>query len=102
MNKKDELLDVLKSLCKGKAKAKSGKALQVILRLSRCQLHRYVNRLRREGHPIGSFSGGYYYAENAGEIYSTIKMLKRIVAALEAAIAGLEKALERFVGGEAH
>lgn len=102
MNKKDELLNVLKSLCKGKARAISGKTLQESLRLSRCQIHRYVNRLRREGHPIGSFSGGYFYAENAGELYSTIKMLKRIVVALEAAIAGLEKALERFVGGGAH
>ena len=54
------------------------------------------NRLRRKGIPVGSDRGGYFYAVTAGEVYTTIRQLKAMSSGLEAAIHGLEQALERF------
>ena len=62
-----------------------------------------MNRLRREGVPIGSSADGYYYAVTAGEVYSTIRQLRAMANGLEAAIVGLENALNSFgesEGGE--
>ena len=62
-----------------------------------------MNRLRREGVPIGSSADGYFYAVTAGEVYATIRQLRTMAAGLEAAISGLESALCSFgeiEGGE--
>ena len=40
--------------------------------------------------------GGYFYAVTAGEVYATIRQLKAMSSGLEAAIRGLEQALEYF------
>ena len=39
---------------------------------------------------------GYFYASNAAELYSTIRQLKEMRAGLDAAICGLEQAMENF------
>ena len=39
---------------------------------------------------------GYFYASNAAELYSTIRQLKEMRAGLDAAICGLEQAMETF------
>lgn len=52
--------------------------------------------LRRKGIPVGSDRGGYFYAVTAGEVYATIRQLKAMSSGLEAAIRGLEQALEYF------
>ena len=59
-------------------------------------LRKKVNRLRRRAVPIASSREGYFYASNAAELYSTIRQLKEMRAGLDAAICGLEQAMERF------
>ena len=39
---------------------------------------------------------GYFYARNAGEIYTTIRSLKDMMYGLSQAVDGLEGALESF------
>ena len=53
-------------------------------------------RLRRKAVPIASSREGYFYASNAAELYSTIRQLKEMRAGLDAAICGLEQAMETF------
>ena len=60
------------------------------------ELRKQVNALRREGVPIASSGEGYFYAENAAEIYATIRSLQKMRQGLDTAIAGLEQALEKF------
>ena len=46
-----------------------------------------------------------FYAANAGELYATIRQLNEMRAGLDAAISGLEQAMEKFSeaeGGEPH
>ena len=59
-------------------------------------LRKQVNRLRCKEHPIASDRSGYFYATTAGEVYDTIRQLKRMADGLEAAISGLERSMERF------
>ena len=59
-------------------------------------MRKRINRLRRKGVPIASSSRGYFYAETAGEVYATIRELKKMRSGLDAAIAGLEQALDGF------
>jgi len=49
-----------------------------------------------KGVPIASSREGYFYASNAAELYSTIRQLKEMRAGLDAAICGLEQAMETF------
>lgn len=94
--KKDELRDYLERHCKGRAKAVGGERLRHTIHTSENELRKAVNRLRREGVPIASDQTGYFYAENAGEVYSTIRHLKKMRAGLDAAIEGLEGCLNSF------
>ncbi|NBI83157.1 hypothetical protein D3Z48_13925 [Clostridiaceae bacterium] len=101
--KYEPLVMHLKSECKGRKNAKKGSALEHSLHISGNELRRRVNRLRREGVPIGSSADGYYYAVTAGEVYSTIRQLRAMANGLEAAIVGLENSLNSFgenEGGE--
>ena len=66
------------------------------LGLSGTDLRKLVNRLRRRGVPIASDRQGYFYANTAGEVYTTIRQLRQMTDGLEKAITGLELALERF------
>ena len=60
-----------------------------------------MNRLRRQGVPIASSRDGYFYAVTAGEVYASIRQLRRMECGLEAAIRGLEGALDGFGGAPA-
>lgn len=98
--REEKLLSYLKSTCTGRAQRVSGAELERVLGISGTDLRKLVNRLRRKGIPIGSDRSGYFYAATAGEVYSTIRQLRRMTDGLEAAIRGLEDALEQFTGGE--
>ena len=53
-------------------------------------------QLCKGGIPIGSSKDGYFYAETAGEVYSTIRQLRDMQNGLEKAIKGLERGLDSF------
>lgn len=93
---KDTLLFYLQTQCKGRAHSISGDRLRQHIRTSENELRKAVNQMRREGIPIASDQTGYFYAENAGEVYSTIRRLKKMRAGLDAAIEGLEGCLNDF------
>ena len=93
---KDLVRAYLHAHCLGKGKALPSQALEQALNRSGSSLRKQVNRLRREGVPIASCKRGYFYAETAGEVYATIRELKKMRSGLDAAIAGLELALDGF------
>ena len=99
--KEELLLEYLKTVCPGRRRAQKSIRLEGKLQISGDGLRSLVNKLRRRGEPIASGSNGYFYALNAGEIYSTIQRLKKMILGLEAAVRGLEKALEKFGWAEA-
>ena len=82
----EQLLADLKGSCSGRKNRVGGTELERTL----------VNQLRRKTHPIASDRNGYFYATTAGEVYDTIRQLKRMAAGLEAAINGLERSMDRF------
>lgn len=92
----EALLQYLKNNCSGSANVRKSADLERELHLSANELRRRINRLRRKGNPIGSSRDGYFYAVTAGEVYSTIRQLTEMESGLEAAIQGLESALDRF------
>ena len=63
------------------------------------ELRKAVNHLRQECKPIASGQDGYFYAQTAGKVYATIRNLKKMRAGLDAAIQGLEQALDNFPAG---
>ena len=69
------------------------------LGVSSTDLRKIVNRLRRRGIPIASDRSGYFYAQTAGEVYTTIRQLRKMANGLEAAIRGLEQSLDSFGEG---
>lgn len=91
--KKEELTAYLKGACGGRRYTVKGAELEYVLHISGTDLRKLVNRLRRDGVPIASSRDGYFYARTAGEVYATIRQM---VQGLEAAIRGLETALENF------
>lgn len=101
---KEKLADFLEKFCKGRKNRISSGELQKAIGISSTQLRKQVNRLRRDGIPVASDRQGYFYAETAGEIYATIRLLRSMIRGLEAAIQGLEQALDHFCvrGGESH
>lgn len=94
--KKDELRYHLLHNCLGKKRAVSSGRLKAVVHISENELRKAVNRLRRERVPIGSDQNGYYYARTAGEVYDTIRNLKRMRSGLDTAIEGLEGCLDSF------
>ncbi len=93
------LLQYFKLVCRGKRQMLSGTELERRLRLSRNELRRKIHRLRCRGVPIAATRRGYFYAENAAELYDTICQLQRLRAGVDSAIRGLETAMAHF--GEA-
>ena len=75
--------------CKGRANVISSRELERALSIS-------GNELRRDTVPIAADQRGYYYAETAAEVYDTIRSMQKMRGGLDAAIAGLERALEKF------
>ena len=60
------------------------------------QIRRIVNEARRNGVPICSSVRGYYYAENASDINTTIEGLYSRIENVLAAIDGLQGALTQW------
>ena len=81
---------------KGRKNAVSSRELERTLAISGNELRKRVNRLRRDTVPIAADQRGYYYAETAAEVYDTIRTLEKMRRGLDAAISGLERALEKF------
>lgn len=96
---KETVSAYLEGNCRGRRRAVSSSRLEQKLNLSGNEIRKQVNALRREGVPIASSGEGYYCAENAGEVYATIRSLQKMRRGLDAAIAGLEQALEKFGDG---
>lgn len=96
---KDKIEAYLRTHCKGRKKTVSSSVLCKALNISDNELRKQINRMRRENVPIASSKDGYYYAETAAEVYSTIKGLEKMKKGLDAAISGLENALDSFSGG---
>lgn len=94
--REERLLAYLKGACSGRQYVVRGAELEQVLGVSGTDLRKLVNRLRRKGVPIGSSRDGYFYARTAGEVYSTIRQLQGMASGLEAAIRGLETALDGF------
>ena len=82
--------------CKGRANVISSRELERALSISGNELRRRINRLRRDTVPIAADQRGYYFAETAAEVYDTIRSMQKMRGGLDAAIAGLERALEKF------
>lgn len=94
---REEILwNYLQRHCRGRRREETGAELARRLEISGNELRREVNLLRRRGFPVGSSRTGYFCAITAGEVYSTIRQLRQMAAGLEAAIQGLERALEDF------
>ena len=96
----EQLCSYLKENCLGKEQAISGREFARLCNVSENELRRRVNRLRQEGEAIASDRTGYFYARTAGDVYATIRALRKMTDGLEAAVHGLERALDRFGGGE--
>ena len=86
----------LENGCMGQKNVVSSRELERVLGISGNELRRKVNRLRQEAVPIAADRRGYYYAETAAEVYATIRGLEKMRRGLDAAISGLERALENF------
>ena len=96
---KESVYAYLEGSCRGRRRAVSSQRLEQKLNLSGNAIRKQVNTLRRDGEPIASSGKGYFYAENADEVYATIRSLKKMRRGLDAAIEGLEMALARFGEG---
>ena len=94
--KKEQLAEVLRTVCYGRKNAMSAEHLISATHTSATVLRNQINRLRCEGVPIASGSEGYFYAATAGEIYATIRDLKKMQAGIDRAVCGLESALDAF------
>ena len=94
--KEEQLLAYLKANCVGRGKRQTRAQLQRKLNLSKDQLTNLVHRMRCKALPIAGGPLGYYYAQNAGEILSTIRWLEKMVRTLLESINGLVKAMESF------
>ena len=84
----EELRDYLKRFCFGREHLICSRDLVRQKNLHESDLRKKVNRLRRKAVPIAS--------SNAAELYSTIRQLKEMRTGLDAALCGLEQAMETF------
>ena len=80
---------------KGRRNVISSRELERVLGISGNERRR-INLLRRDTVPIAADQRGYYFAETAAEVYDTIRGLQKMRSGLDAAISGLERALEKF------
>lgn len=93
---REQICSFLYHNCNGRKKALSSAQIEQRLSISGNELRKQVNRLRRDGLPVASDAGGYYFAANAAEVYSTIKGLKKMRDGIDSAIEGLERAMDKF------
>ena len=93
---KETISRYLENGCNGHKNVVSSRELERALGISGNELRRKINQLRQEAVPIAADRWGYYYAETAAEVYATIRSLEKMRSGLDAAISGLERALENF------
>ena len=93
---REQLKNYLKDNCYGRKKAVTYQELAQTLHISKKELQRQVNRLRKNQVPICGGQDGMFYAKNAGELYTTILSLKAMAASLNEVVASLEAALASF------
>ena len=99
--KENLLLSYLKQVCYGRGNTHKSSHIERALDMSSTELRKMVHRMRKKGIPIASSRDGYFYATNAGELYATIRQLQGMERGLQAAVRGLEGAMESFgAGGE--
>ena len=94
--KREELAAFLRTRCYGRKNAMKAEDLKHAAHTDGSLLRVQVNALRCRGVPIASGKEGYFYAETAGEIYATIRSLRKLQAGIEKAVVGLEGALADF------
>lgn len=94
--KEEQLLAHLKTNCAGKKNLQTRAQLVRALRVSENELQRLIHGLRVQGVPIASSRDGCFYAVDAGEVFSTIRGLERMVRGLNQSINGLTGALDGF------
>ena len=70
----------------------TSRELTALTGMTGSEIRREINRLRQQGHPIGSDSRGYFIATSAQEIVPTIRNLNSRMAAINRAITGLKDA----------
>lgn len=80
------LLEIIKQ---GKIKSKD---LEELTGLYGSQVRADIHSLRKQGVPIASDNGGYFYAQNKDELKHTINSFYSRIAEMYQAIKGLESA----------
>lgn len=94
--KREDLAAFLQNKCRGRKNAMSAERIMAVTHTHRSVLGEQINKLRQEEVPIASGKEGYFYAETAGDIYATIKFLRKLQESIEKTIRGLEAALAHF------
>ena len=93
---KERLAEHLKRRHLGADHAATSRELERAFSITGKELRQLINRLRRDGVPIASDGGGYYYAATEQEVRATIAHMTRRIGGIAAAIQGLTRSLERF------
>ena len=73
----------------GGQKAASSKQLEAVFHVKGRELRQLVNKLRSDGCPICSDSGGYYYPASLSEVKATAAQLNSRIIKIAKARAGL-------------
>ena len=97
--KKEEVLEFFRVFCLGQENLRSGSDIARTLQISKSELRKHINRLRRERHPIASNRQGYYYATTAWDVYATSKRLEEVERGIRAANSGLVQSMAFFGPG---
>lgn len=93
---KTQLKEHLKHYHFGERNAVTSRELETSFGVSGKELRDAVNALRRDGVPIASGSGGYFYAATEPEVRATIAHMTHRIGGIAAAIRGLTQALDGF------
>jgi len=93
---KTQLKEHLKHYHLGERSAVTSRELETAFGVSGKELRDAVNALRRDGIPIASGSGGYFYAATEPEVRATIAHMTHRIGGIAAAIRGLTQALNAF------
>ena len=106
MNREEQLLAYLRDNCLGREYAILGRELAGKVGISLSRLQELVNRLRREGYPIGSSREGYFLIRTFGEAQMTFEQMDRMIRSLEAAKRGVQRGMAAiplaWTGGDPH
>lgn len=93
---KERLAEYLEHYHLGAPNAATSRELECAFSVKGIEVRQIVNSLRRDGVPIASNGGGYFYAATEQEVRGTIAHMKHRIGGIAAAIRGLERSLDRF------